>query len=98
MTRKGVISIKNFLSKAMLALGGVGAFISAKAAHAATDPDATAAIASSTAVLTDNKGLVLGFMATIFGIVIVFVIVKRLLGSGKAQIAGAIGGIRRGRR
>jgi len=76
----------------------LGLFAVAKNAMAAADTDLTAAIASSTGVLTDNKGAVMGWFATIFGIVIIFVIVKRLLGSGKAQIAGAIGGVRRGRR
>lgn len=75
-----------------------GIVVLANNVKAAADPDAVAALASSTSAITENKGMVLGFMATIFGIVIVFVVVKRLLGSGKAQIAGAIGGVRRGRR
>lgn len=70
----------------------------ANKALAAADSDLTAALASSTAAITDNKGAVLTWFAGIFTVVIVFVIVKRLLGSGKAQIAGAIGGVRRGRR
>jgi len=69
----------------------------ANKALAAADSDLTSALASSTAVLTDNKGQVLTWFAGIFGIVILFVIVKRLLGSGKAQIAGAIGGAKRRR-
>lgn len=77
----------------MAFLGMVGATI----ANAAADTDLTSAISSSTTILTDNKGAVMGWFATIFGIVILFVIVKRLLGSGKAQIAGAIGGVRRRR-
>lgn len=73
-----------------------GAFY-AMSVKAAADTDLTAAIASSTGVLTDNKGAVVGFMASIFGITIFFVIVKKLLGSARAQVAGSIGGGRRRR-
>lgn len=75
----------------------LGGSLYAMGVKAATDTDLEAAIASSTSVLTNNKGAVLAWFATIFGIVVLIVIVKRLLGSAKAQVAGAIGGGRRRR-
>ena len=89
--------IKNNLKKIGVGLMGLFGMISATAVKAAEDTDLTSALASSSAFLTDNKGAVLGWFATIFGFVILVVIVIGLLGRARRQVGGAVGGGRRRR-
>lgn len=89
--------IKNNLKKIGVGLMGLFGMIMATTAKAAADADLTAALASSSAVLTDNKAEVLAWFATIFGFVILVVIVIGLLGRARRQVGGAVGGGRRRR-
>jgi len=70
----------------LLALFGV------KSAYAAADADLTAALASSTLVLTDNKGQILTWLVALFGVVILITIVIGALSRARRQIGGAVGG------
>jgi len=74
-----------------LAVLGVANHVSA-----AADTDLTSALASTTAVVSDNKGLIISFFVGLFAIVIVIKLAKRALKVGGGSVLGAMGG--KGRR
>jgi len=78
-------------------LMGLLGLLGAKATMAAADADLTAAFASGTAALTDNKGAVLSWIAGVFGVVILITIVVGALSRARRQIGGAVGGGKRRR-
>jgi len=84
--------------------GKVGAFalaasslVMASGVHAAADTDLTNALASTTAIFTDNKALIFGFVVGIFAIFFVFKIIMRALGWGTGKVLGGFGGRKRRR-
>lgn len=88
----------SFGLKLMAALGAVGTFLGvANITHAAADTDLLALKASTTEVFTDNKTVIIGLMIALFGIGIVIILARKLLGMAKGQIAGSLGGKRRRR-
>jgi len=89
--------MRNFIKKIAIGISALGGLVVGGLAKAAADSDLTAAFASSTASLTDNKGAVLSWIAGVFGIVILIVIVIAALSRARRQIGGAIGGGRRRR-
>jgi len=89
----------NFGFKIMSVLGVVGAWLGfAQITHAAEDADLVALKASTTEVFADNKTLIIGMMVSLFVIAIVIIIARKLLGMAKGQIAGSLGGKKKGRR
>jgi len=79
-------------------LAGVVALFGATAVKAAADADLSAAIASSTAILTDNRNQLVLWLVAIFGFVFIITMVKVLLSYIRRQAAGAVGGGGRRRR
>ena len=85
--------------KLVAALGAVATFIGVgHVAKAAEDADLVALKASTTGIFSDNKTLIISMMVALFAIAIVIVIARKLLGMAKGQIAGSLGGKRKGRR
>lgn len=65
---------------------------------AAADTDLSNAFASSTAIATDNKSLIVGYIVSIFLVVLVIAVAKAGLNWGLRKISGSFGGgKRRGR-
>ena len=89
MTKKIWVGVASFL--------GLLGLVATKAVHAAADADLTAAFATGTAALTDNKGAVLTWIVGVFGVVILITIVIAALSRARRQVGGAIGGGRRRR-
>jgi len=91
---------KNVWSKIGLMALGVMGFLGLAANHAkaAADTDLTSALASTTAIFTDNKSIIVLFLVGVFAVAIVIVLLRKALGFGKAQVAGAMGGGRKGGR
>lgn len=96
---KGGENMTKFLKKQgakILGLFGViGGSLLAKATLAATDTDLTNAIASTTAIIGDNKGEILTFIAYVFGAVLIITLVIVALNWAIRRIAGAFGTRRR---
>lgn len=63
--------------------------------QAAADTDLTNAMASTSAVATDNKSTILTYMVTIFLVVLVIAVAKAAMNWGLRKISGAFGGRRR---
>jgi len=80
---------------------GVGAaglsLLVTKAVHAAADTDLVATYASGTAYMTDNKGASLGWIAGVFGFVLIVTIVTASFARARRNVGGAIGGGKRRR-
>lgn len=69
--------------------------LSAHVCSAAVDSDFTAAIASSTALITDNKGTILAFIAVMVGLVLAIKLGKVALVMAAKKITGAFAGRRK---
>ena len=91
--------IKNFFKKsgAMLtmALVGAGALVKGAFVHAAADAELQAGLASTTAIFTDNKGVVINWAVGIFSILIVITLIFGALRWSRRQAGGIFGGKRR---
>jgi len=90
--------LKSYLMKGGLALGAFLGVVQANAAKAAADADLTAGLASTTAIFTDNKSVIITWIVGIFAVTIVVALVIRALGFGKRAAVGMIPGGRKGRR
>lgn len=84
--------IKKLVRLFVLSLGLFGSAVFGSTVHAAADPDLTIAIASTTAILDDNKSLVLGYMVSVFLFAFIVMLLKVSLLWGLKTIARAIGG------
>lgn len=87
--------IKNFFKKsgAMLtmALVGAGALVKGAFVHAAADTDLTGALASTTAIFSDNKGVIINWLVGIVGILIVITLVFGAVKWARSQVGGIFG-------
>jgi len=66
-------------------------------AKAAADADLVAGLASSSAIYTDNKSTLIGYVVGLILVTTVIALVIRALFFGKRQITGVFGGGRRKR-
>jgi acid phosphatase family membrane protein YuiD len=82
--------MKKILSYLSVGFAGLFAMFGVNSAHAAADPDLVAAVASTTGLLTDNKGTIIGWIFAVFTFVIVISLIKRLLHRGKKAITRAV--------
>ncbi len=93
--------IKNFFKKsgAMLtmALVGAGALLKGAFVHAAADADLTAGLASTTAIFTDNKSVIINWVVGIFAVLVVITLIFGALKWTRRQAGGIFGGGRRRR-
>lgn len=93
--------IKNFLKKsgAMLtmALVGAGALLKGAFVHAAADTDLQAGLASTTAIFTDNKSVIINWVVGIFAVLVVITLIFGALKWTRRQAGGIFGGGRRRR-
>ena len=80
-----------------IAAMGVLSFVVANVIYAAEDPALVSGFASSTALIEDNKLPVIGWIAAVFGFVIIITIITAALSRARRQIGGAVGGGRRRR-
>lgn len=84
-----------YLKKIGIAALAVFGMVSAASVKAAADTDLESALATTTAYIVDNKGIILGMLVSIFGVTIVVTIINGLLSRGRRQIGAAVGGGRR---
>lgn len=91
--------IKGMFTKTSMSLGMalLGLVTYAGFAHAAADADLGTALASTSAMATDNKSQIILFFVAIGLVVLVIAVVKAALNYGIAKIAGSIGGKKRRR-
>jgi len=89
--------MSNKIAKLAVGLSAVGLAMSGLICHAAADSDLTSGFASSTAIATDNKGLIISYIVSIFLVVLVIGIAKAGLNWGLRKITGAFGGGKRRR-
>lgn len=82
--------MKKFLSKAAIAFGAIGAFLGINSAHAAADADLTAALASSSNIVSDNMGGILGYIVGIWGKGFLVGLILAALGLTAAIVIGFI--------
>lgn len=61
-------------------------------AHAAADADLTAGLASTTAIFTDNKSIIIGFFVGVIGIALIIGVAIAASQRGRRMITGAVGG------
>lgn len=78
-------------------LMGLLALIGSKSALAAADTDLVNGFASTTAIFTDNKSAIIGWVVGIFAVTIVIGLAIRALFFTKRQALGIFGGGRRKR-
>lgn len=71
---------------------GLFSFLGAKATHAAADSDLGTALASTTAIFTDNKSQIMLFFVGIFLVIIVIGVAIAAMNRGKKMIVGTVGG------
>jgi len=92
--------IKKIFSKFNVALMAVMAFVfgASNVVKAAADPDLTASLASTTAIITDNKGVILSFIVGALLAVFIIALSIKALRWVFGMILGLIGGRRKGRR
>lgn len=69
----------------------VGGFLTAQATHAAADADLVSALASTSGMLSDNKGSIMTFFVAVGLVVLVLAIAKGGLNWAIAKIAGVFG-------
>lgn len=87
---------KLFKKVGIFALAAFGALVAlGNNAFAAADADLTAALASSTAFWTDNKGTVVSIFLAFFIPILIIGIIFALLNRGRRMATGAAGGGRR---
>lgn len=67
------------------------------ATHATADADLGIALASTTAMIDDNKSQIMLYFVSVSLVVLILLVAKRSIMWGIAKIAGAIGGRRRRR-
>jgi len=75
----------------------VSAMLLAGTAKATADADLGIALASTTAILTDNKSQFRLYFVSISVVVLVIIVAKRAIAWGVGKIAGSIGGRRKRR-
>jgi len=91
--------MKNIFEAKNLALGLAiaGAVVSVVPVHAAADSDLTAQLATGTSMISDNKGTIMAFFASVIVLVFVIAAAKRGLGWASAKGLSAISGKRKKR-
>lgn len=90
------MNIKNIFSKANAQLGaialGAGALFAGIATHAGTpDTDLVSALASTSGMVSDNKGTIMTFFVAVGLVVLVLAIAKGGLNWAIAKVAGIFG-------
>lgn len=89
--------LKNINAKVMAFALAIGAMFSGIATHAAADTDLSTALASTSAMASDNKGTILTFFVAVGLVVLVIAVAKGGLNWAIAKISGSVGGKRRRR-
>jgi len=88
--------LKKNLGKIGAGLTAFGAMIVAGATHAAADADLVAAGASTTAIFTDNKSVIIGiFIAIVTAVTIISVSIALALRAKRMAVGAVSGGKRR---
>jgi len=88
---------KKVSTKLMVLGATLGSMVAGSFARAAADSDLTTALASTSALATDNKSIILTFLVAVGTVVLVIAVAKGGLNWGIAKVAGSIGGRRKRR-
>lgn len=94
--KKAIFSKEIALTGVVMAAGAEA--MVANTAHAAADPDFTNALASSSSIVTDNLGGILGYILNIWGKGFLIGLLLAVLGLTAAIVIGAIFRRRKGKR
>lgn len=87
--------LKNITGKTLALALAFGGFLTATATHAAADADLVSALASTSAMATDNKGSILEFFVAVGVVVLVIAVAKGGLNWAIRKISASVGGGRR---
>lgn len=85
-----MINKENLAVKAAGIVTALGAGAMALASHAAVDSDLSSGLSSTTAIFTDNKGIIITFLVGAFAVALVIRIVLKSINRGGGMVSGAI--------
>jgi len=87
--------MRKLIEKVSVGLMSLAFLLVGSSVFAAADTDLTNSLASTTAMATDNKGIILTFLVSIGVVVLVIAVAKGGINWAIAKIVGSIGGRRR---